>query len=161
MNLRPNRSVNTDAHGRPLPSVAPFRGRRLRLRYAALLIAALCTSLAASPAHAQGSVKLSAALDACIDKADAVDAALHACYDAEYKVQDKRLNDAYRKLMSQLEPDRKKELIEVQRLWLRFADANCTFYFDKYGGTAARMSASYCTVVMRAARAQELENLTQ
>jgi hypothetical protein len=28
-----NKSVNTDAHGRPLPSVAPFRGRRLRSRY--------------------------------------------------------------------------------------------------------------------------------
>jgi hypothetical protein len=30
-----NKAVNTDAHGRPLPLVAPFRGRRLRLRYAA------------------------------------------------------------------------------------------------------------------------------
>jgi hypothetical protein len=30
-----NWPVNTDAHGRPLPSVAPFRGRRLRSRYAA------------------------------------------------------------------------------------------------------------------------------
>jgi hypothetical protein len=29
----PNKAVNTDAHGRPLPSVAPFRGRRLRSRY--------------------------------------------------------------------------------------------------------------------------------
>jgi len=27
-----NLSVNTDAHGHPLPSVAPFRGRRLRSR---------------------------------------------------------------------------------------------------------------------------------
>jgi hypothetical protein len=33
--VRSNLPVNTDAHGRPLPSVAPFRGRRLRLRYAA------------------------------------------------------------------------------------------------------------------------------
>jgi hypothetical protein len=30
-----NLSVNTDVHGRSLPSVAPFRGRRLRLRYTA------------------------------------------------------------------------------------------------------------------------------
>jgi hypothetical protein len=30
--LRHNLPVNTDAHGRPLPAVAPLRGRRLRLR---------------------------------------------------------------------------------------------------------------------------------
>jgi hypothetical protein len=35
--LRSNKSVNTDAHGRPRPSVAPSRVRRLRLRYAASL----------------------------------------------------------------------------------------------------------------------------
>jgi len=31
--MQPNLPVNTDAHGRPLPPVAPFPGRRLRLRY--------------------------------------------------------------------------------------------------------------------------------
>jgi hypothetical protein len=31
-NVLPNLSVNTDAHGRPLPSVAPSRVRRLRSR---------------------------------------------------------------------------------------------------------------------------------
>jgi hypothetical protein len=31
--LLSNLPVNTDAHGRPLPSVAPSRVRRLRLRY--------------------------------------------------------------------------------------------------------------------------------
>jgi hypothetical protein len=30
--MRHNMPVNTAAHGRPLPSVAPFRGRRLQLR---------------------------------------------------------------------------------------------------------------------------------
>jgi len=29
----PNWAVNTDARVRPLPAVAPGRGRRLRLRY--------------------------------------------------------------------------------------------------------------------------------
>jgi hypothetical protein len=31
--MRSNLPVNTDAHGRPLPSVAPGRVRRLRSRY--------------------------------------------------------------------------------------------------------------------------------
>ena len=31
-----NMPVNMDAHGRPLPAVAPFRGRRLRLRSTSL-----------------------------------------------------------------------------------------------------------------------------
>jgi hypothetical protein len=33
--MQPNLPVNTDAHGRLLSSVAPFRVRRLRSRYAA------------------------------------------------------------------------------------------------------------------------------
>jgi hypothetical protein len=30
--VHPNMPVNADAHSRPLAAVAPFRGRRLRLR---------------------------------------------------------------------------------------------------------------------------------
>jgi len=35
LQMQANKSVNADAHGRSLPSVAPSRVRRLRSRYAA------------------------------------------------------------------------------------------------------------------------------
>lgn len=46
---------------------------------------------------------------------------------------------------------------EAQRLWLKFTKANCDFYYDPDGGTAARLAANQCAVDARAGRAKELE----
>lgn len=54
---RSNLSVNTDAHVRPLPAVAPLRGRRLRLRYASRLrraVGSVCLVLLSFPAISSG-----------------------------------------------------------------------------------------------------------
>ena len=83
------------------------------------------------------------------------------CMGAEAERQDKRLNDVYKKLMNELKPARKKELQEVQRLWIKYTEANCNFYLDPDGGTAARLAASECPVLAKAARAKELENFIQ
>ena len=80
---------------------------------------------------------------------------------AEAERQDKRLNDVYRKLMNELKPERKKELQEAQRLWIKYTQENCNFYLDPDGGTAARLAASECAVLAKAARAKELENFIQ
>jgi uncharacterized protein YecT (DUF1311 family) len=83
------------------------------------------------------------------------------CMGAEAERHDKRLNDAYKKLMNELKPDRRKELQEAQRLWIKYTEANCNFYLDPEGGTAAKLAASECQVRAKAARAKELENLLQ
>jgi uncharacterized protein YecT (DUF1311 family) len=75
--------------------------------------------------------------------------------------QDRRLNDVYKKLMNELKPERKRELQEAQRLWIKYIEANCNFYLDPDGGTAARLAASECPVLAKAARAKELENFIQ
>ena len=82
------------------------------------------------------------------------------CISAEYTRVDKRLNNAYKKLMAKLSAERKKELQEAQRLWLKFTDANCQFYNDPDGGTSARLNANECSVTVRILRAEELESLT-
>jgi uncharacterized protein YecT (DUF1311 family) len=61
----------------------------------------------------------------------------------------------------ELKPDRRKELQEAQRLWIKYTEANCNFYLDPEGGTAAKLAASECQVRAKAARAKELENLLQ
>jgi uncharacterized protein YecT (DUF1311 family) len=96
-----------------------------------------------------------------MDKADAVDPKMIECYSAEGALQDKRLNDAYRKFLAKLDPARRKALVEVQRLWLRYSDANCDFWYDPNGGTAARMASNDCNVRSKAARAAELEELAR
>lgn len=95
----------------------------------------------------------------CIEKAGAVDPLVLECISDEYTRQDKRLNAAYRKLMSSLKGERKKQLLEAQRLWGKYTEANCGFYYDPDGGTSARMLSAECEVTARIERASELEDL--
>lgn len=83
------------------------------------------------------------------------------CIDSEYKTQDARLNNAYKLLQQNLSADRKKQLLEAQRLWIKYRDANCSFYYDPGGGSMARLSANDCMMISTAVRAKELENLAR
>ena len=74
--------------------------------------------------------------------------------------QDVRLNENYNKLGSKLSPNRKKVLLEAQRAWIKFRDANCNFYYDPDGGSSARMAANECVLNATADRAGELKLLT-
>ena len=97
----------------------------------------------------------------CIDKSNGVTQSMMECIGAETQRQDARLNNAYKVLMNELSSERKKQLQEAQRAWIKFRDSNCGFYFDPEGGTMARVSANECMMSMTANRAQELENLNQ
>ena len=48
---------------------------------------------------------------------------------------------------------------DAQRLWLQYRDANCQFYADPDGGTAAGVAAADCVLQMTAGRARELAGL--
>ena len=54
---------------------------------------------------------------------------------------------------------RRDELRDVQRKWIAFRDANCGFYYDFQGGSAARLASKECVVTLTAHRAHELETL--
>ena len=110
--------------------------------------------------HAQ-EINLTKQFSVCMDKADGVTQNMVECIDAETKRQDARLNKAYKALVADLNPERKKQLLEAQRAWLKFRDTNCAFYFDPEGGTIARVQAVDCMMTMTASRAKELENFTQ
>jgi uncharacterized protein YecT (DUF1311 family) len=73
--------------------------------------------------------------------------------------QDARLNENYKKLISKLPTERKNALVEAQRAWIKFRDANCGFYADPEGGSAARMTANECFLNATADRAKELRLL--
>jgi uncharacterized protein YecT (DUF1311 family) len=110
---------------------------------------------------AQVEAKLSPAFDKCMKRAAAVDPLLIECYSAEITLQDRRLNATYSVLLAKLNPDRRKKLVEVQRHWVQYTNANCDFYYDPNGGTDARMAANQCSVRARSARAKELVDLAQ
>jgi uncharacterized protein YecT (DUF1311 family) len=142
------------------PSVVSNLGIAMQLNYPPLLLMAF---LAVASAQAFGQEKdlLSAEYTKCIEHSGGTDPGMLDCMGAEAERQDKRLNDVYKKLMDELKPERKKELQEVQRLWIKYTEANCNFYLDPDGGTAARLAASECPVLAKAARAKELENFIQ
>ena len=110
--------------------------------------------------HAQ-EINLTKQFSVCMDKADGVTQHMVECIDAEIKRQDARLNKAYKALVADLNPERKKQLLEAQRAWLKFRDTNCAFYYDPDGGTIARVQAVDCMMTMTASRAKELENFNQ
>lgn len=97
----------------------------------------------------------------CMDKSGGVTAKMLSCIATETRTQDARLNGAYKKLVGQLTASRKSQLVEVQRMWIKYRDANCTFYADPDGGTNAVVSASDCAMSATASRAKELENLAE
>jgi uncharacterized protein YecT (DUF1311 family) len=114
---------------------------------------------AAMPLAAQAQeINLTQQFSVCMDKAEGVTQPAVECIDAEIKRQDARLNKAYKALVADLNPERKKQLLAAQRAWLKFRDTNCGFYFDPEGGTIARVLAVDCIMTMTASRATELEN---
>ena len=95
----------------------------------------------------------------CMDKSNGVTSNMIDCLNAESKRQDARLNKAYKELMDQLSPQRKKQLEIAQDAWITYRDENCEFYYDPEGGTIAAVNANDCFMSATAARAKELESL--
>ena len=79
------------------------------------------------------------------------------CIGAELKAQDIKLNTNYKSLLAQIAEPRRKDLQETQRVWLRFRELNCKFYYDPEGGTMARVAANECFLRLAAERAVELK----
>ena len=97
----------------------------------------------------------------CIDKSNGVTSEMLDCISAEHERQDARLNENYKRLISKLSPKRKEQLLEAQRAWVKFRDANCRFYYDPEGGPAAHLAGTDCMLQATADRATELKDLTQ
>jgi len=97
---------------------------------------------------------------ACMDTSNGVTSRMLDCIDAETKRQDTRLNKAYKVVMDDLSPDRKKQLQTAQRAWLSYRDTNCQFYADPEGGSLARVNGNSCFMSATASRSAELEALS-
>ena len=90
------------------------------------LSAALAIAAAprAASAHETG---LSKPYAACMGKSSTTTMDTIGCLTAENQRQDARLNNAYKALMAELPPPRKKQLQNAQRAWLNYCNANCAF----------------------------------
>jgi uncharacterized protein YecT (DUF1311 family) len=124
------------------------------LIFSLLALSVTCTSFAESNALDAYSNSYKICMDKAISTIDIIE-----CTNTENSVQDKRLNVAYKKLISRQNAARVKQLTEVQKLWIKYRDANCGFYYDPDGGSMARILANDCMLQMTKDRAIELESL--
>lgn len=108
--------------------------------------------------HAQDN-ELSKQLYSCLDNSGGVTQIMVECIKAETRIQDARLNTAYKALMGKLNSERKNQLQEVQRTWIKFRTSNCAFHNNPDGGTMSRISSNDCILTMTTNRAKELEML--
>ncbi len=104
-------------------------------------------------------VGLTKQFSGCMDKSNGVTSNMIDCLVAESNRQGARVNKAYKELMDQVSPQRKKQLEIAQGAWITYRDENCKFYYDPEGGTIATVNANDCFMSATAARAKELETL--
>jgi len=106
---------------------------------------------------APASAATPAGITRCLEKTGDTTVGMLDCISAETKVQDARLNKAYKNLVAELSPQRRAALLEAQRAWIKFRDTNCGFYYDPDGGTEAAVESSQCVLDATVSRAKELE----
>ena len=117
-------------------------------------------AVAAAPLFAHAHDKLfSKQLATCMDRAEGTTPARLNCMAAETDSQKKLLNANYARLMKLTAPERKSQLEDAQRAWIKWRDANCAFYEDSADGTGAEIEASSCLLNTTADRAKELGDL--
>ncbi|MGJ5627769.1 lysozyme inhibitor LprI family protein [Nostoc sp. CALU 1950] len=84
--------------------------------------------------------------------------AINECTKLSYQNSDKKLNQAYQKLLSTLEKPRKQKLIAAQLAWIKFRDTNCEFERSRYeGGSIAPTIYFGCLENTTKLRTQELQ----
>ena len=106
-----------------------------------------------SDINLQGAGESRARVDECMQK-DSSTAGMVECINAEFAVQDKILNENYKKAMSVLNEENKKILKDIQRKWVAYKEAKCAFYPPQ--GTIYLVIAADCYLQMTKERAAEL-----
>ena len=135
---------------------------RASTRSMSVSAAALSLSVWCSLSAAYGKDELtSKQYSDCIDKSGGNTSGMLECNERELKRQDDDLNKSYRTLVAKLSPQRRQQLVKAQRAWVNFRDANCGFYLNPDGGSAARLSSSSCILTTTAERAKEIKDLLE
>jgi len=95
----------------------------------------------------------------CLNSKTETDEAKVKCVVAETKRQEVRMDRAYKQAIAALEPKPKVRFQEAQRLWVKFRDAQCSFYSLLYVGIQGSSEAADCALTATTDRATELEKM--
>ncbi|MEN4909956.1 lysozyme inhibitor LprI family protein [Rahnella bonaserana] len=87
---------------------------------------------------------------------------LNDCAAQSYKNADREMNTAYKKVMDTLKssPEKSKALLQAQRAWLKFRDADCAFLnSNSVGGSINAMNGALCLSELTTERTNSLNKI--
>ena len=130
----------------------------LRLVVALAVSTALSGAASAAPVPDPVEARYTPGYQRCLDAPEGQSTyGMVECAAGELKIQDARLNTAYRKAMAGLNARQKTKLQAAQRAWIAFRDAECAAYQDEDWGTISRIDAANCVLTMTVKRTIDLE----
>ena len=91
--------------------------------------------------------------------ADESDARIGECLNEELKIQDKILNETYKDTLGVLNDENKKKLKDIQRKWVSYKEAKCSFI--PFEGELYRVESADCYLRMTKVRIGELEHVIE
>ncbi|WP_213881875.1 lysozyme inhibitor LprI family protein [Pseudomonas sp. dw_358] len=97
----------------------------------------------------------SPAYDSCISAVSTTRGMID-CAAAETRLQDARLNANYQSGIKALDAGQRTAMRDVQRLWIRFRDADCALAGSLTGGSIDHVNAQMCLLQATKARADLL-----
>lgn len=129
-----------------------------RLAWLPVLVALIAGAIGLS-AHAEAvdprASNLRPAYGQCVDRSHGEMAPMTACMDAEFDFQDKRLNRAYKELMSTMAKPAMPQLRAEERHWIAQRDLSCNSGTEP--GQFDEINAYDCKIIATADRAANLE----
>ena len=79
-----------------------------------------------------------------------------ACMKTELALQDKVLNENYKKAIKGLDKERRKTLMSAQRSWINYRDKKCSLYYHENSGTGGLLDQEECLIKETIKRSAEL-----
>ena len=96
----------------------------------------------------------------CTERSGGVTTNMLNCISIEYKKQDSRLNQNYKKLLNSLNGQTKNHVQNAQKTWLKHQEATCDLYEQiSDGGTAFTLMSQDCYLKEVTERADFLQHL--
>ncbi len=131
------------------------------MRLAGMILALLAAgpAMAATPEKSLIEKQYTPAFQRCLDSPGGASTFGQIdCTSAELKVQDVRLNAAYRQAQVDLNARQKAALTAAQRAWIAFRDADCGAWQDEDWGSLSRVLASFCVLNRTIERTQQIRD---
>jgi len=97
----------------------------------------------------------------CVEKSQGITLNLMNCSGDEIGVQDGDLNDYYKKLVSELNEEKRMQLRTLQRNWIRNRDKTCSGISNEDGGGGSMSGIIYndCILMLTVKRKNEIKAL--